>query len=165
MFRFISLKLSILTLFTLAIIPCFAQDNPKNNPTSGINDPNISVFIEAMHIAGLNDVFEGTGPFTAFVPSNNAFAKMDKYKWEELQKPEMRDQLTNFLLHHIAQGKYMLKHLKKTTTIKPMSGRTLKVSSKDGSVFVDESKITRSDLVGPNGVVHEIDQVLESSKN
>jgi uncharacterized surface protein with fasciclin (FAS1) repeats len=145
-------------LMILAITFCYAEDS---SPTTGIDDPNISVFVQALHKAGLNDIFVGTGPFTGFVPTNDAMERMNQNEWEELQRPENRDRLTNFLLHHIVHGKYMSRNLKKSKSIKPLNGNPLEISYENGVITVNKAKLVRTDMTGPNGVIHEIDAVLK----
>lgn len=133
----------------------------SSNPHSLRNpDPNFQTFFDAIVVADLTDLFQGTGPFTAFVPTNAAFEKLGKNKLELLFKPENKDQLTSLLIYHIVPGKYLAKSLK-STELKTVNGKNIAVSVDNGEIHINKAKVLRTDIVGPNGVIHEIDTVLE----
>jgi uncharacterized surface protein with fasciclin (FAS1) repeats len=132
----------------------------KNEPQKMVSeDPQISTFINLGAAAGLSDIFLGTGPFTGFVPSNEAMAKLGRPKMNQLFDPNTRDQLTHVIKNHIVPGKYLSKNLK-STTYKNLNGKELSVVVENGEIKVNGIKVIRSDLVGPFGVVHVIDGVL-----
>lgn len=124
-----------------------------------IDDPDISIFSQAIKAAGLQDLFEGTGPFTAFVPSNSAFEKLGKEKWNTLLKPENKDQLTSILTYHIVPGKHMSQYMQ-SKTLRTINGKNIDIKVDGGVIRVNNAKVVRVDMVGPNGVIHEIDTVL-----
>lgn len=146
-------------------ILCFSQNasiqNEKPQPASSeaIQDPNISTFRSAIEAAGLSELFKGTGPFTAFIPTNKAFEKFGKDKLNELLKPENKDRLIDLLTYHITTGKYLAQNLK-TRTYRAINGKNLNVTVENGVIKVNNATIIRADMVGPNGVIHEIDTVL-----
>lgn len=124
-----------------------------------LNDPDISTFRELVRGTGVYDLFQGTGPFTAFAPSNAAFAKLDPKKFEALKKD--KDQLTTLLLYHVIPGKYMSQYIK-PATVRSINGKTVNLGNQGGTVTINGAKVIKADLVGPNGVIHIIDTVLVS---
>jgi uncharacterized surface protein with fasciclin (FAS1) repeats len=135
--------------------PQQAAQQGERDPFAGnqpLNDPDLSTFRELVRGTGVYELFQGTGPFTAFAPNNAAFAKLDKAKLEALKND--KDQLTTLLLFHVVPGKYMSQY------IKPESVRTLNLSKQGGTVTVNQARVIKADLVGPNGVIHIIDTVL-----
>lgn len=131
----------------------------ENKPTRPIDEPDLQEFSKAVKEAELTDLFEGTGPFTAFVPTNAAIDKYGKSNWNELLKPQNRDKLTNIIIYHIAPGKYMAKNLK-SSRLQTVNGKMLEVTVDGDEIKINNAKVVKKDLVGPNGVVHEIDTVL-----
>jgi len=122
--------------------------------------PELSTFMHAIKVAGLADIFEGTGPFTGFLPTNEAFDKLEKGVWANLLKPENGDRLSAVLTYHIVPGEYMSSNLK-TRGYQTISGKTLEVTVENGVITVnDKAHVVKRDLVGPNGVIQEIDAVL-----
>ena len=122
-------------------------------------DPELKTFGDEVEAANIENLFQGTGPFTAFVPSNEAFDKYGKEKLQELNKPENNEKLTNLLLYHIVSGKYMAKSLK-PMSLKTINGKPVEIKGDQGKFTVNHAKIIKTDLVGPNGVIHVIDEVL-----
>lgn len=121
--------------------------------------PELSTFVMLVNKAQLKDLFNGTGPFTVFAPTDEAFKKIDKKKMDELLKPENRDELSSIIIYHVIHGKYMAKNLK-TRKAPTINGKSLQISVEDGTIKVNKARVVKTDLIGPNGVIHEIDTVL-----
>lgn len=128
----------------------------ENDPISA---PELTRFKEALIAADLGNIFEGTGPFTAFVPSNAAFDKLGKDRLNELLKPENKDELASLLMYHIVHGRYGSNALK-SKELKTLNGKNITIAVKDGSITVNNAKMVKTDLNGSYGVIHEIDTVL-----
>ena len=121
--------------------------------------PEVSTFAKAINASGVYDLFQGTGPFTVFVPTNDAFEKLGKEKVDNLFKAENKDQLTTILLYHVIPGKYIA-HTIKSENVRTLNGKTLSLQNDHGQVTINNAKLIKADLTGPNGVAHEIDTVL-----
>ena len=63
--------------------------------------------VAAVKAADLVDTLKGSGPFTVFAPTDEAFAKLPKGTVEELLKPENKDKLKAILTYHVVSGKVM----------------------------------------------------------
>jgi uncharacterized surface protein with fasciclin (FAS1) repeats len=174
MLNFKSFKMTALALiifFSLSLLGgCSSSETEKkdeisvssqanNQPSTSLTDPNIKTFVDAIHSADLGEIFQGTGPFTAFIPTNAAFDRFGKEKLKDLLKPENKDKLTSILIYHIVPGKYMSKNLK-TMNLHTINGKTVQVTVEDDHIRVNNANVTRTDIIGPNGVIHEIDTVL-----
>ncbi len=139
--------------------PVVSPQVAKNARTITDKNPELSTFIEAIEVAGLANIFEGTGPYTAFMPTNEAFNKFGKDKLNVLMQPENQDKLTEILLFHIAPGKYMKRSLK-TMDLKTVNAKNLDIVVENDEIKVNNAKVIKTDIVGPNGVIHELDTVL-----
>lgn len=154
-------KTLIFTLFAISFA-VNAQEAPqqkeagKNSP---ITDPEIKTFVDAGISAGLKDLFQGTGPFTFFAPSNDAVAKFGMDKFKKLQEPQNHDSLVDLIIFHIVPGEYTSNALK-TMDVKTIGGKDLHVVVKNGEITVNGAKVIHKDIQVPNGVVHVIDTVL-----
>jgi uncharacterized surface protein with fasciclin (FAS1) repeats len=130
--------------------------------TLSADDPDVGTFVKLATAAKLMHIFEGTGPFTAFVPSNAAFAKLGNDKLNRLMQPQGRDEATVLILSHIVPGRYTGANLK-TRELTTLSGKKLSITADDGQVTVNGAKVIKpDDKSGPNGVVHVIDAVIVS---
>lgn len=110
----------------------------------------------ALGAAGLVDTLKGKGPFTVFAPTDEAFAKIPKADLDALLKD--KDKLTAVLTYHVVAGKVMAADVK-AGKVKTVQGSDLTVST-TGGVMVDSAKVTKTDIVADNGVIHVIDSVI-----
>ena len=110
----------------------------------------------ALGAAGLVDTLKGTGPFTVFAPTDEAFAKIPKADLDALLKDKAK--LTAVLTYHVVAGKVMAADVK-AGKVKTVQGSELTVSTSMG-VSVDNAKVVKTDIVADNGVIHVIDTVI-----
>jgi uncharacterized surface protein with fasciclin (FAS1) repeats len=113
----------------------------------------------ALKAAGLVETLQGTGPFTVFAPTDEAFAKLPKGTLDELLMPENKKKLAGILTYHVLAGKVMAADVK-TTEAKTVNGQKLKLVVMDGKVTVNKAKVIIADVAASNGVIHAIDTVL-----
>ena len=108
--------------------------------------------------AGLVDTLSTGGPFTVFAPTDAAFAKVPPATLDALAKnPAL---LKSVLLYHVVQGRVTAADVVKLSSAKTLEGRSLSIKVADGSVYVDQAKVTTPDVMASNGVIHVIDSVL-----
>ena len=110
--------------------------------------------------AGIVETLSGSGPFTVFAPTNEAFKKLPAGTVENLLKPENKDQLVKVLTYHVVPGKVMAKDVVKLTKAKTVEGSEVTIAVSGGSVSVDNAKVIKTDIVSSNGVIHVIDAVI-----
>jgi transforming growth factor-beta-induced protein len=108
--------------------------------------------------AGLADTLATGGPFTVFAPTDEAFAKVPKATLDALA--ENPAQLKSVLLYHAVPGRVTAADVVKLSSAKTLEGRSLAIKVVDGTVFVDQAKVTTPDVMASNGVIHVIDSVL-----
>ena len=123
------------------------------------DNPDLSTLGTLIQTANLQTILAGTGPFTIFAPTNEAFEKLGKDKLNDLMKPENKDKLIQILTYHIVPGNVMAKDVK-TGEVKTINGKVLDIKVDGTKVTVDGAKVVKTDHVGTNGVVHVIDKVL-----
>jgi uncharacterized surface protein with fasciclin (FAS1) repeats len=117
---------------------------------------NFKTLATALTAAGLVDTLKGKGPFTVFAPTDAAFAKIPKADLDALLKDKAK--LTAVLTYHVVAGKVMAADVK-AGKVKTVQGSELTVST-TGGVMVDKAKVTATDIVADNGVIHVIDSVI-----
>lgn len=130
-----------------------------NFDTISQHHPELSTFVMLVNTAELRDLFNGTGPFTVFAPTNDAFKKLGQKKIDHLSKPENRDELSTLLIYHVIPGKYLSKNLK-SREARAISGKMLQINAENDQIKVNNANVIKTDIIGPNGVIHEIDTVL-----
>merc|ERR1711865_1324906 len=119
--------------------------------------PDLSTLVTALKAGKLTDALSGTGPFTVFAPTNEAFAKLPKSTLDHLLDPKNIKELDAVLLYHVVSGNIQSKDLKPAQTVPTLEGSTLdiRVFGKV-EVFVNQAKVTAADNEASNGVAHII---------
>src|SRR5579885_661911 len=115
----------------------------------------------------------GTGPFTVFAPTNEAFAALPPGTVDSLLKPEKKDQLVKVLTYHVVPGRYdattLIKDCRTTAggrvSLKTVEGEPLIVSEKAGKLMITDAKggvatVTIPDVFQSNGIIMVVDKVL-----
>jgi uncharacterized surface protein with fasciclin (FAS1) repeats len=115
---------------------------------------------QALTAAGLVPTLKGAGPFTVFAPTDAAFAKLPAGTLADLLKPENKEKLKGILTYHVVAGTVLAKDVVNLKTAKTVNGQELKITVKDGTVMVDNAKVTTTDIMCSNGVIHVIDAVM-----
>lgn len=107
--------------------------------------------------AGLVGTLQGEGPYTVFAPTDAAFAKVPAETLEALAADPAA--LKEVLLHHVVAGRVPANEAAKLGSTKTLNGEVA-ISVSDGSVYVDDAKVTTPDVMASNGIIHVIDSVL-----
>jgi uncharacterized surface protein with fasciclin (FAS1) repeats len=145
-------KLLAISLLSFAAFSAQAKDIVDTAVGAG----NFKTLAAALTAAGLIDTLKGPGPFTVFAPTDDAFAKIPKAQLDALLADKAK--LTAVLTYHVVAGKVMAKDVK-AGKVKTVQGSELTVTT-NGGVMVDNAKVTATDIVADNGVIHVIDSVL-----
>ena len=144
----------------------------KNIIENASNSKDHTTLVAAVKAAGLVDTLEGTGPFTVFAPTNEAFDKLPKGTVDTLLKPESKDALSKVLTYHVVAGKMdsaaiakAIEEGKGKATLKTVEGGNLTAAMEGKDlILTDEkggkSKVTIADVMQSNGVIHVVDTVL-----
>ena len=122
--------------------------------------PSLSTLVQALQAADLVGALQGSGPFTVFAPTNEAFAALPAGTLEDLLKPENKQKLKDILTYHVVQGNVKSTDLTNNMMPKTLNGAEAKVMINGSSVMINEANVTMPDVAATNGVVHVIDKVL-----
>lgn len=123
-----------------------------------VANSDFSILVEAVTKAGLAGALSSEGPFTVFAPTNDAFKALFKELGVKGVSDLTAEQLTPILTYHVVSGKVMSTDLS-NTSVATLNGQKIKIDISNG-VKINESKVTKADISGTNGVVHVIDRVL-----
>ena len=139
---------------------------------NAVNSKDHTTLVAAVKAADLVSTLKGSGPFTVFAPTNDAFAALPAGTVETLLKPENKATLAKILTYHVVAGTLDSAALKEKiaagggkAVLKTVEGETLTVTS-SGEVFsVTDQKgvmahITIADVMQSNGVMLVVDKVL-----
>jgi transforming growth factor-beta-induced protein len=152
--------ITVLCIFAVAANGWAKSGDKKDIVDTAIAAGSFNTLAKALTAAGLVETLKGKGPFTVFAPTDDAFAKLPAGTLEDLLKPENKEKLKSILTYHVVSGKLKAAAVIKLKTIKTVNGQELKITVKDGTVMVDNAKVTKTNIMCSNGVIHVIDAVL-----
>ncbi len=120
--------------------------------------PQFSTLVSLVKKAGLVGTLSGTTNYTVFAPTNAAFAKVPKKTLDDLASDKAM--LRKVLLYHVLPGKVPASKVLKTKSATTAEGSKVTFSVRGKSAFVNDAKITKTDIRCSNGIVHAINRVL-----
>ena len=146
--------------------PAGAQDAAGEKTIAAGIDQN-GRFFQAAKSVGLDATLAGPGPYTVFVPEDQALASL-----QTGQEPEARARLTGVLTNHILPGTVLAEDIAKAiengngkAALATMGGGTLTATREGGNIVLTDPAGGRATVSGTderytNGVVHRISGVL-----
>ena len=124
-----------------------------------VANPDFSTLVTAIQAAGLAETLSGTGPFTVFAPTNEAFAALPAGVLDMLLLPENQETLAQVLTYHVVSGE-VTSDLVTAGYVPTVEGSTIAITTDDGVMINGTATVTAVDVQASNGVIHVIDQVL-----
>lgn len=123
-----------------------------------------STINELLGETGLLETFEGSGPFTFFVPVNKAFEELPDGVLDKLLLPENRDTLIEILRYHVVEGDYRLANLQ-NGELTTLQGSKLSVEVSSSMNVMEVLKVDGRFVVVPNlkatnGTLHIINWLM-----
>ena len=95
-----------------------------------------------------------------FAPTNAAFEALPAGLVDALLLPENKEVLTQILTYHVVEGEVMSSDVQ-PGEVPTVEGEDLTITVKpNGTVRVNDAKVTAVDIEGSNGVIHVINKVL-----
>jgi len=131
------------------------DDIPTNPAGTGIHDS----LVAALTQADLVTTLQGTGPFTVFAPTDQAFADAG-IDLTTFDTDEENATLVDILTYHVVSGKVMSTDLTDGMEAAALNQDTLTFSVSSSEVKVNDAVVTLADVESSNGVIHVIDKVL-----
>jgi len=146
-------RLMLYWFIAFAVAPVSAADLLKTAERSG----SFTTFLDAVRIAGLTRQLSADGPYTIFMPTDNAFAQLSEADWTSLKKEPQA--LARLLRYHMVAGRVKVSEVKpgQSSTI---AGPPINLKSDNGMVTVNGARVTESDLQADNGIIQAVDEVL-----
>jgi uncharacterized surface protein with fasciclin (FAS1) repeats len=160
-FRLTVAALAATSLLALSAGPAAAESGTSSKPTVveiAVSNDDFSTLVTAVTAAGLGETLNGSGPFTVFAPTNDAFAKIPADQLQAILADKAL--LTKILTYHVVPNRVLAKDLKKRQVVDTVEGNAVEIVKKKKGAFIDGARITQTDLKGSNGVVHVIDTVI-----
>lgn len=136
----------------------------KNVVQIAVGSKDHSTLVTAVKAAELVDALSNAGPFTVFAPTNAAFDKLPAGTVDGLLKPEKKEALTDILQYHVSVGVYKEDALQDGQILGQVNGGNIKITKKDGSIYINGKAKIVAAIPASNGIVYVIDEVLLPEK-
>lgn len=144
------------------------KDNEPEMPGTiaevAANDPQFSTLVSALERVGLVEVLNGTGPFTVFAPTNDAFNDLG------INLDNLTDEaLTEILLYHVLGAEIKAADIMEGQTYASTAAQTgpnttalsMLIEKTGSTVKINGSiNVTATDIEASNGVIHVVDAVI-----
>ena len=115
-----------------------------------------STLLQAAVDTGAADTLVMDGPFTLFAPSDEAFAKLPEGTLEGLTS----EQLLDILLYHVVTAEVPASAVSNSKVTMANGAEAIVQVTPDGGVIIQGANVTQTDIMGTNGVIHFIDNVI-----
>ena len=172
------LKFTLIALMSLSLLACGSDDDDDDNDSEKLTitetaagDDRFETLVAALQAAGLDDDLDGTGPFTVFAPTDDAFDALEAASPGTLAfllDPLNQNVLIDILQFHVIQGNVSSTDAIALdgTSAEMLNGSLLRIDVVDSSVVLSlngnrEATVTLTDIEASNGVIHVIDTVLD----
>lgn len=166
------MKRIVLTLAAtaLAVAPAAAFSHGSGTTAKNENivavaagNPQFTTLVSLVKKAGLVGALSGKDKLTVFAPNNAAFAKVPKATLDALAKDKAL--LRAVLTYHVVKGAVPASKVVTLNgkSVKTLNGASVKVritGNAKKSVYVNNSKVVKTDIAASNGVIHVINRVL-----
>lgn len=155
-------RLFMVPALALTVFAACSDDNSvssSGDPTIvdlAADNTNFSTLVSLLQQAGLDGALS-EGEFTVFAPTNAAFNNLPDGVLESLT-PE---QVSTILQYHVVSGVVPSAALQPQQAVETLTGEEIFITVSSGAVTVNgNSSVTTPDVVGSNGIIHAIDEVL-----
>jgi transforming growth factor-beta-induced protein len=122
-------------------------------------NPTFSTLVGAVVSANLQGTLSGTGPFTLFAPTNDAFAAISS-----TVAGLSTAQLTSVLTYHVLPEQVLAANIPFGTPVTTVEGQTITINAGNPPTITDSTTtpapIVATDVRASNGVIHVISKVL-----
>jgi len=130
-----------------------------------ISNGNFTTLVAALQATGLSSVLDNSDEtFTVFAPTDAAFDLLGQDTIADLLVDT--DTLSNILLNHVIVGAEVLQDAAITIAssgsnkVTMANEKSAALSMADGTLYVNKSAVSLADVMGDNGVIHVVDQVI-----
>lgn len=122
-----------------------------------LTDNGFTTLVDLISKAGLAEDLSGTGPFTVFAPTNEAFGNVDMATLKALQMDVKL--LKKVLSNHVVASELKASNIKNELTAKTLAEQNVRLNVY-GSKVTANGALSSKTLEAGNGIIYAIDKVL-----
>ena len=151
----------------LGFISGCVEEEPeaKNIVETATANTDFNTLVDALVAASLDETLGNEQElYTVFAPTDAAFAELDEEYLANLVNNDTAT-LTKILTYHVLSGKLMSTDLSDGMRVETVQGKYITVNIEGENVYVDDAKVTTTDIECSNGIIHIIDTVVVPKQN
>lgn len=120
--------------------------------------PQLSVFHGLLEVTDLADRLHQQGPFTLFIPTDEAFSHVE----DDVLQAYMNDEeaLLQLLTNHVHQGELYSDDFEYGHEVEMMSGKTIVIAPGNVGFELEDAYLLQVDINASNGIIHVLNQVI-----
>ena len=122
-------------------------------------NPILSTFTRLMNSSKASELVTGTGPWTVFAPTDEAFRKIPETQLNDLVNEAGQAKLKTLLSYHIVPTKMTTNDFAVAKNAASVAGPALSFTDQNG-IKVNGAGLQGRNFEATNGVVHTLDTVL-----
>lgn len=130
----------------------------KNIIETLVDSEDLSIFLDLVRIAGMEPMLRERGPFTVFVPTDEAFMRVENERMDEIRYDA--DKALLIVSYHVVPGLLTSKDLRGIAAVQSSLGTDLVIRSSDRGITVNSAPIVEADAFCTNGICHAIASAL-----
>lgn len=131
-------------------------------------NPQYSMFYKFLQQANLTETISGADDsFTIFVPKDDVFLEVAEW-YKDMLTEKNEQQLSELMQTHIVPDVLCCAGIARTEwpflrTVETVNKKTLRLN-RDRRPLVQNAGITKCDQIGKNGIIHEINDIIEFNR-
>jgi len=153
----------VIHVIDTVLIPPMIEETHGSVVDLAVADGRFTTLVAALQATGLDATLaDHAGIFTVFAPTDDAFALLGTDTINALLAD--LPTLTDILLTHVISGETIdsITALSLTgSSAETASGTAVSLSISDGSLFINNARVTQTDIKAENGIIHVIDAVIQ----
>ena len=134
------------------------EPEPETVVDIAAGDDRFETLVAALQAAGLVKTLAGSGPFTVFAPTDDAFARLPMGVIDSLLADIPA--LTEILLYHVVSGDVTAADVVRLDSATTLQGDEVFITVEGDAVSINDARVVIADIEAANGTIHVIDAVL-----
>lgn len=147
------------TVAAAVTAPANAATAPVDVITVAGRSATFAPFLAMVEAAGLTNELRTAKPLTVLAPTESAFASLPADFQVALRSPANRVTLARIVRYNLIPQTIALNQFV-TSALKTVEGSPVAIQATNGSVKINEAKVTGGDIRTTGGVLHSIDKLL-----
>lgn len=122
----------------------------------------LTTFDKIVKTAEMEKTLKEDGPYTVFVPTNQAFLALDQETMTKLTTDKKTAE--EFVSQHVIKASLSSDQLTNDTKVKSLNGKEIAITADGGFAMLGGAEVVESDIPAANGILHIVNGCINSKK-